>query len=110
MNILDKRSNSLLTGVIVCVLLMLLGFFAYVFLCESPVPSSKLKKLSVGMTTSQVKEILGSPTDDLGRVSNGSGTFTHSWEFERSLRWKTVWVFFDNDDHYTGFRIENGGM
>jgi hypothetical protein len=110
MDVFEKRGKSLLTGVKICVLLMLLGFFAYVFLFESPVPLSKLKKLSVGMTTSQVKEILGSPTDDLGRVSNGSGTLTHSWEFERSLHLKTVWVFFDNDDHYAGFRIENGGM
>ena len=110
MDVFEKRGKSLLTGVMVCVPLMFLGFFAYVFLFESPVLPSKLKKLSVGMTTSQVKRILGSPTDDLGRVSNGSGIFTHSWEFERSFHWKTVWVFFDNDDHYTAFRIENGGM
>jgi len=110
MDIFEKRGQSLLTTVKVCALLMLLGFLAHVLLFESPVPSSKLKKLSVGMTTGQVREMLGSPTDDLGRVSNGSGIITHSWEYERSLHWKTVWVFFDNNDHYTGFRIEDGGM
>jgi hypothetical protein len=107
---LKKRSKSFLAGVVVCALLMFLSFFAYVFLYESPVPSSKLKELSVGMTANQVSQILGSPTDDLGRVSNGNGIITHSWEYERSFHMLTVWVFFDDQDHLTHFKIEEGGM
>lgn len=97
---------KLTLGVALCALL----FLIYELCWGAPVASSKLERLSVGMSTNQIEQILGKPTVDLRKASNYNPSENFYWWYEYPFHRLSLWVWFDEHHHYAGYKLSSVGQ
>ncbi len=84
-----KRAASV-TLAATAVGLLLVGYFLW-SLNRPPFPLERLERLEPGMTSAQVREMLGEP-DSVDGVAGE----TETWAYARTLSWPIVYVYFDS--------------
>jgi hypothetical protein len=93
-------------GVGLCVLL----FLIYEKWCGTPVASSQLERLFVGMSINQVEQNLGKPTVHLRHAANYATSENCYWSYEFPFHRLSLWVFFDEHHRYAGYELDSVGQ
>ena len=85
-------------GTVACLALMAvvgMGIFVWQFE-RPPFALSRLERLQTGMTTNDVRRILGTPTSAWLRT-NEAGQAYLEWAYSRTMSWPIVYVYFKAD-------------
>jgi hypothetical protein len=85
-------------GTVACLALMAvvgMGIFVWQFE-RPPFALSRLERLQTGMTTNDVRRILGAPTSAWLRT-NEAGQACFEWAYSRRMSWPIVYVYFKAD-------------
>jgi len=80
------------------------GLFVWQFE-RPPFALSRLDRLHSGMSTNDVKSVLGTPTSFWVRTNN-SGQAYSEWAYSRSMSWPIVYVYFKPDGTFESHRYD----
>jgi hypothetical protein len=70
-----------------------------------PIELSGLEQLHGGMTTNDVRRLLGAPSSAWTRT-NDSGQASPEWAYSRRMSWPIVYVYFKPDGTFASHRYD----
>jgi hypothetical protein len=93
-----KPMLYVLGGVAGCLAIGVLGWCGFVMwqFERPPFSLSRLEQLRPTMTTNEVRQILGTPSDEWSRT-NDTGQVYSEWAYSRPSSWSIVYVYFRPD-------------
>jgi hypothetical protein len=80
------------------------GFLVWQFE-QPPFPLTRLKRLHAGMTTNDVRQVLGAPTSSEIRTDD-SGRPCTEWAYSQSMSWPIVYVYFKPEGTFESHRYD----
>jgi hypothetical protein len=106
--VISVNVNVLNRKIIIGVFCLFLALVVYEVGWAPPLSTSKLNKISVGMTTNQVEQLLGSPTvDTRSAANNPPKPFNFYWYYERPFHWQHVWIYFDEQQRVSQYKVNS---